>query len=294
MKTLMINMLLVLLVLVSVSALSQIQTENGWNPNVDYASWIDSILTGSYRTTDGGQFFGMWGETIFIAGGQEVQVSYEKGFSNLLLSDTVSVDCKFLKGTNNRIATCVYLAVEDTTVGTYYMFDDNRVQNLGEWTKFSWNMLGAKNFGIKRIDRIHLIFTIYALGSSYVGTDLEFKNLNVIDNTLGTSTIDFDTTGGTGVSEFQVQIPSGFALSQNYPNPFNPSTTINYTIAHSGKVKLAVYSLLGTEVAVLVNETQSVGPHTARFNAQNLASGAYIYKLQTGNFVEVKKMLLVK
>jgi len=94
--------------------------------------------------------------------------------------------------------------------------------------------------------------------------------------------------------EVDVNGPSHFALGQNYPNPFNPSTQIEFRIPETGNVKLAVYNLVGEEVALLVNGLIEAGVHEVTFNADNLPSGAYFYKLQSGSKVEVKKMLLTK
>ncbi|MBC8043115.1 MAG: T9SS type A sorting domain-containing protein [Rhizobacter sp.] len=88
--------------------------------------------------------------------------------------------------------------------------------------------------------------------------------------------------------------PKQFELSQNYPNPFNPATTIRYQLPSAGDVKLKVYDVLGREVASLVNERQKAGSYAVSFNASKLSSGVYFYRLTTGNFVQTKKMLLIK
>ena len=88
--------------------------------------------------------------------------------------------------------------------------------------------------------------------------------------------------------------PKGFVLSQNYPNPFNPSTTINYSLAQSNNVTLEVFSIQGQRVATLVNGVQSAGTHSITFDASNLASGMYTYRLTSGTSVIVKKMMLLK
>jgi hypothetical protein len=88
--------------------------------------------------------------------------------------------------------------------------------------------------------------------------------------------------------------PSKFELLQNYPNPFNPSTTIKYQIPQAGMVTIKVYNILGQEVATLVNEMKNSGSYEVNFNANNLASGTYVYRLQAGAFVQTKKMLLLK
>ncbi|HQF43994.1 MAG TPA: T9SS type A sorting domain-containing protein [Ignavibacteriaceae bacterium] len=85
-----------------------------------------------------------------------------------------------------------------------------------------------------------------------------------------------------------------YSLEQNYPNPFNPSTKISYSIKEEGLVTLKVYDVLGTEIAVLVNENKPAGVYEVNFNASGLPSGMYIYKLQSGSFTDVKKMLLTK
>ncbi len=97
----------------------------------------------------------------------------------------------------------------------------------------------------------------------------------------------------TGIKDYKSS-PKNFQLSQNYPNPFNPSTEINYNIPKAGIVKLSVYNSLGQKLEELVNKYQQAGKHSINFNAKNLASGIYFYKLTTGNFIETKKMILLK
>jgi sugar lactone lactonase YvrE len=94
--------------------------------------------------------------------------------------------------------------------------------------------------------------------------------------------------------EVKAGTPAAFTLSQNYPNPFNPSTTITYALPQAGQVTLKVYDVLGHEVATLVNENKTAGNYTATFQADKFSSGMYFYKLQSGNFVQTRKMLLVK
>nr|MCU0406331.1 T9SS type A sorting domain-containing protein [Ignavibacteriaceae bacterium] len=87
---------------------------------------------------------------------------------------------------------------------------------------------------------------------------------------------------------------SDFGLEQNYPNPFNPSTTIKYSISENGFVKLSVYNLLGEEVTTLVNNEQKAGRYEVNFNAKELSSGIYMYRLESNNFLSIKKMILIK
>ena len=97
-----------------------------------------------------------------------------------------------------------------------------------------------------------------------------------------------------GNSGGQTIIPGQFSLLQNYPNPFNPATSIKYNIPKQSFVKLTVYDVLGREVTALVNEMKKPGPYEATFDGTGFASGVYMYKIEAGDFTDVKKMVLLK
>ena len=97
-----------------------------------------------------------------------------------------------------------------------------------------------------------------------------------------------------GVAEGGPQVPSHFTLSQNYPNPFNPSTTIKYELPRASLVSLKVYDILGREISVLVNEKKDAGVHEVKFDGSELASGVYFYRIQAGDYVATKKLVLMK
>ncbi|MBU2493722.1 MAG: T9SS type A sorting domain-containing protein [Bacteroidetes bacterium] len=99
--------------------------------------------------------------------------------------------------------------------------------------------------------------------------------------------------GAVGVDEVG-GLPISYSLDQNYPNPFNPSTTIRFSVPEAGNVRITVYDVIGKEIEVLVNKDMNPGVFNATWNAANYASGIYFYKMQTNNFVSVKKMILVK
>jgi len=104
-----------------------------------------------------------------------------------------------------------------------------------------------------------------------------------------------DTTFNvTSVSQGGELNPENLRLGQNYPNPFNPTTTFQFSIVNSQLTIVKVYDLLGREVATLVNEVKGPGVYTARFDASSLTSGIYFYRLRTPEFVETKKMLLLR
>jgi hypothetical protein len=90
------------------------------------------------------------------------------------------------------------------------------------------------------------------------------------------------------------EMPNSLGLEQNYPNPFNPSTTIEFVLPKSAFVTLRVYDLLGRQVGELVNEKLGPSTHKTQWDASGLASGVYFYRLQAGDFVETKKLLLVR
>ncbi len=109
------------------------------------------------------------------------------------------------------------------------------------------------------------------------------------------------TSGGTvtnicvtGIEPIQSEIPKSFNLFQNYPNPFNPTTNIGFRIADYRLVNLTVFDALGREVAVIVNENLKPGVYEVTWNATNKPSGVYFYKLETGNYTDIKKMILIK
>lgn len=112
-------------------------------------------------------------------------------------------------------------------------------------------------------------------------------------------TIEFLITDASGLMMtksfvFSYIGPKEFKLEQNFPNPFNPSTRIQYQVSRISEVSLKVFDILGSEVVTLVNEEQQPGYYEVQFNAVNIASGMYVYRLQAEDFVSTKKMMLLK
>lgn len=114
--------------------------------------------------------------------------------------------------------------------------------------------------------------------------DYERETLYVFDNLAGI----------TVNNQLENDIVSTFNLEQNYPNPFNPSTTINFSVQQAGNVTMSVYNLLGQQVATLVDQKMKAGSHSVTFDASGLSSGTYIYRITSGEFVQTKKMMLIK
>ncbi|MGQ9642780.1 MAG: T9SS type A sorting domain-containing protein, partial [Ignavibacterium sp.] len=134
------------------------------------------------------------------------------------------------------------------------------------------------------------------------GTTTENRTYNFSDKNLTKGKylyrlkqVDFNGTFEySKIIEVDVVSPAKFELAQNYPNPFNPNTSISFTIPQSGNVKLSVYNLLGQEITTLVNEYKEAGTHNIEFNATNLNSGVYLYKLESNGLTLTKKMTLLK
>lgn len=97
-----------------------------------------------------------------------------------------------------------------------------------------------------------------------------------------------------GIENINSEVPGDFSLSQNYPNPFNPSTKINFSIPADDNVKIKVYDMLGKVVSTIVDEHVRAGNYEVNFNASELSSGTYFYKMETSGFTDIKKMVLVK
>ena len=154
---------------------------------------------------------------------------------------------------------------------------------------------GGENWGYQIPDTVIHLWKYYNIDFSNKLNGWSFvPNSNVHTVTGGN-----DTTYYTGINHASNKIPTGFKLYQNYPNPFNPTTNIRFEIPKTSFVKLIVYDILGKEVATLVNEKLSSGTFEVDWpaptgNATGYTSGVYFYRIETKDFSETKKMLLIK
>jgi hypothetical protein len=125
---------------------------------------------------------------------------------------------------------------------------------------------------------------------SYTGSN---PNPSIAINNILVEKAIYDTLD-VGITNYNSSIPSKFELYQNFPNPFNPLTNIRFDIAKSSFTTLKVYNALGSEVALLVNENLNPGSYQYSFDAGNYPSGIYYYKINSGSYNEIKKMILIK
>jgi hypothetical protein len=146
---------------------------------------------------------------------------------------------------------------------------------------------------MNRLDELMLEFEKVAeLPSEGTHVVLSSLRLNEEETNLSVdSSIITPIVSGLADSE---AIPVNYTLYQNYPNPFNPTTTMRYDLPESGQVSLTVFDITGRSVATVVSGVQSAGTHEITFNATQLPSGMYFYKLQTKEFTSVQKMMLIK
>ncbi len=134
-----------------------------------------------------------------------------------------------------------------------------------------WSLTGLKN-GMYQ-------WRLRAVDAAYVGSDIAFGEFSI---------------GVSSTDESDNNSPIEYSLGQNYPNPFNPITSINFTIPKEGLVTLTIFNAIGQEIQKLVNEIKQTGNYTLNFDASSLPSGIYFYRLHAGDFLETKKMILLK
>ena len=153
----------------------------------------------------------------------------------------------------------------------------------------------ASDFSVTLLDTMFLPGTLFTM-SGLPATGNFFwrvRGLNSAGMGAWSAAWSFQTTNATAVREARA-LPPGFRLEQSYPEPFNPGTDIRYEIAESVPVRLAVFDLLGREVATLVDDRQAPGTYTVRFDGGRFASGVYYYRLSAGNFARTRTMHLIR
>ena len=227
---------------------------------------------------------------IYYISDQKLFISNNKG-------DSASWAKKY-SSTNN-----LYLAIDDSVSGTIYLADGNKILLSTDYGN-TFNVYKTLDSAIVGIYKKPNSDILYA-ATKYDIFEITSSTIKSIKHLI------------TALDDKCNKVPNEFILYQNYPNPFNPTTTIKYSIPssnsplkggagaslekaepwRSGFVKLKVYDILGREVAALVNEYQTAGEHSVQFNTAanpQLTSGIYFYQLKTGDYVSVKKMILIK
>ena len=205
-------------------------------------------------------------------------------------------------------------AVPQLVAGTWHSLDvplpvelssftasiDQNVVNLKWQTKTEMNNYGFEieraSFITSHIQGWEKIGFIEGTGNSISPKDYSFIDVNPSGGKLIYRLRQIDLNGSSEYSdEVEVELtPSEFALYQNYPNPFNPITNIKFDIPKTAKINLIVYNLLGEKIATLLDGDKEAGFYEVKFDASSFSSGIYIYKLTAGDFVQTKKMTMMK
>ena len=179
------------------------------------------------------------------------------------------------------IGSTIKLSWQTATEINNFGFEVERKSNVNGQTSEGWTKLGFVNGN----------------GNSNSPKNYSFVDDNVTAGTYSYRLKQIDNDGRFEYSkaiEIGLTAPDKFELSQNYPNPFNPSTTISYNLPEATNVKLIIFNILGQEVKTLINGFKEAGVHSVNFNASELNSGLYIYKIEAGSFTQTRKMTLIK
>ncbi len=240
---------------------------NGWNSNQKLDS---SFTTNGFKFTSSESFYTNYGYNFNI--------------------NTVSLYYVFLQPATDRItiltpngeslsliSLAAYQVSEVSTAGLIIEgWSNSSLKYSNSFSKITlWKVLTLNYNNINKI-----VIKLDSSASSSL-TDYDFDNFTFKSNI-------------TSVNLDSNLIPQKYRLSQNFPNPFNPSTKIYYSLPKSNLVTITVFNILGEKVKTLVNEYQNVGNYYVEFKADGIASGIYFYRLQSGDYVSIKKMILLK
>ena len=246
------------------------------------------------KSTDGGE---NWDETWIDVGGDNAcyAVAIDPFNSDIVY---IGMEGRIIKTTNGGDDWDTILTPED-----YHNFYGIAVSSVAPNRVYAAGILNTPD------PQDLILYISEDGGSSWVSINRGTPgNIGVVDLLLVADTnVDqiYFATRGSGVykytniitsnkGEMGILLPTSFMLVQNYPNPFNTTTTIEYSIPRSENVSIVIYNLLSEEVARLVKAEMPAGYHTATWNASNVSSGIYFYRLRAGDFVQTKKMVLLK
>lgn len=213
------------------------------------------------------------------AGGQPWAGFYYRTESTIDITDETTFSLKVWSHTADVQMMLKLEMDEFSDIETPEMFQD--IPASGEWVEIEWDLSGVDR--TTPWDRVVIIADL--AGPSGDGSDRFTWFLD-----------DFNFSTGEATSSEVVDsgIPQSLQLNQNYPNPFNPTTNIEFALPESSHATLEVFDMLGQRVATLVDQTMSAGQHSVNFDASNLSSGIYIYRIQAGNSIQTRKLTLIK
>jgi hypothetical protein len=250
-----------------------------------------------YKTTNSGS---NWNRKDFLYTGNIVEISFFNATTGVAIgnSGTNFIGTKIYRTTNTGNTWDSIMAVSNVIPTFIKVLNGTGTSFAGSYFTYDTSTVFTRTYTLKSTD-YGLTWITKNFSSSDIMTGCSLIDQNNFFMSGGdffnTSVILKSTNGGNVyINQTGSEIPTEFSLSQNYPNPFNPSTNIKYQIANNSFVKLIVYDILGKELIKLVNEKLNAGVYKVTFDGSSLNSGIYFYKLQTDNFSEIKKMVLIK
>lgn len=243
---------------------------------------------------------------IYVSGWGALMTSTNQGTNWNILHSCISKNCLFYYKMQFFNILTGYFAGYYSGPGPYVfrktINGGNNFANIGGLQSATDFHFTDMNNGIRIIDNVISRTTNGGLNWAYysasIGSnfnDVYMSDLNYATVVGAGGRIMRTSTGGlTFINPINVNVPDRNSLLQNYPNPFNPATTLEFSIIKTGFVTLKIFDLNGREVESLVNENLNSGYYNIQWNAENYPSGIYFYKLETENFSETKRMILVK
>jgi len=245
--------------------------------------------TGVYQTTNGGT---SWS-------------AFSTGMPSYVPIDELVLQT----GTNKLFAFTHGRGVWQTTTALPVELSAFSASVIGSWVKLGWRTeTEVNNYGFEVERQVHnstplsvtnwvKIGFVNGNGNSNSTKNYRFHDKNVLAGKYSYRLKQIDNDGKyeySSIVEVDLGKPTEYHLEQNYPNPFNPNTTIRFSIPLAGNVKIKLFDVQGQEVQTIMDETKDAGTHSINFNAQNLNSGVYLYKIESGSFVQIRKMILLK
>lgn len=244
------------------------------------------VTTGDIVTSGGRSNGSTWGDydndgdlDIYIANGNQSPAQNNFLFKNDGNSNNwINILCKGTVSNKSAIGARLYLKATINGVQVRQM------REISGQTGYNAQNSINEEFGLGNAAQIDSLIIKWPSGMTDIYTNLTHNSF--ITAVEGQGIIGINEEGGV--------VPNKFVLGQNYPNPFNPATKISFSLPQAGNVKMSVYDVLGNEIAVLVNEVKPAGNYSVTFEGTGLSSGIYFYKIESGDFSQTKKMLLVK
>ncbi|MDO9549053.1 MAG: T9SS type A sorting domain-containing protein [Candidatus Marinimicrobia bacterium] len=248
-----------------------------------------------------GTIGGCWGalayHPIVISPPYEIELAVRNGNENLSGCHPDRADIALRKGTHWSNPSRSFISFK----GDGTILSGGGGVTLGNYTKLSWYLIKIQyeRPSSSEVKISYWINGIYKGSETLTAIEDEDQLTNLqLDVQEGTAWFDNicleESQHITGIKKHEVTIPNILYLYQNYPNPFNPTTIISYQLPKSSHVKLSIYDISGRLVETLVNDYKNVGYYSVEWNAKNVGSGIYLYRIDAGNFSSVKKCLAVK